>query len=191
MILALLALSATAASPIGGIGEPRVPAVRVRLAATSAVFASPREVRLQVTIENAGRDCYPILIDPSFQPVALNRPSLLLQLFLYDERQELVPMAKGFGSDLRGLRPSDLLLLNCGAFYGRYLDLSKPDWTYSLVKGAYRVRARVTCNLGTFMKSRRDLVRAVEGMVGLSPESVGYMLADWHAESDDVTFEVR
>jgi hypothetical protein len=191
MLLTGLVIIATGAQPVQPADESRPPAVRVRLATTAPVFAAPSEVRIQVAVENVGSECYPVLIDPVFQPIEVNRPSMLLQLLVYDEAQRLVPIGKGIGSDLRGLKASDLLVLNCSAFYGRYLDLSRPDWPYNLVKGTYRVRARVTSHVGTFVKRKPDLLAAVEKMVGLSSNSVAHMLADWMAESNEVVFEVR
>lgn len=191
MLSIVLAVVAAVTETVRPIDKPLAPAVQVRLAAGSPVFAGASEVRLQLAIENVGSGCYPILIDPTFQPIESNRPSLLLHLSVYDVTQRVVPRQNAVGSDLRGFRASDLLVLNCGAFYGRYLDLAKPDWSYNLGRGTYRVRARVTSRVGSFVKRSPDLLGAIESAVGLSSKSVAHMLVDWMKESNDVVFEVR
>jgi hypothetical protein len=95
------------------------------------------------------------------------------------------------GSDVRGLRPEDLLVLNCGSLYGRYISLSKGDWQYALDPGRYSARAHVVSRVGSFVRSRPDLLETLQRLARLSRETVGYMLQDWSADSEDVRFEVR
>jgi hypothetical protein len=168
------------------------PAIRLRLESTRPVFPSPDDVELRITVENVGATCYPVYTDTSFLPSPVSqRPSTVLTLELRNDKGQRLEPQPSMGGDVRGVRPEDLLILNCGSLYGRYIPLSKGDWQYTLGPGRYSARARAVSRVGTFVRSKPQLFETLQRLVRLSRETVGYMLQDWSADSEDVRFEVR
>ena len=90
-----------------------------------------------------------------------------------------------------GLRPFDVLILDCGAIYGRYLPLVGGEWDYPLKKGRYRLRARIESTLGSFGRSRPDFVDRFQRDTKLPPDIVKQLFRDFTTESEAVLFEVR
>jgi hypothetical protein len=167
------------------------PTVHAILEATAAVFASPGDIDLRVTVENSGASCFPIYIDPSIQPGSTaDRPGTVLRLDISDENGTRVGPSNRIDADVRGLRTSDLLVLNCGSYYGRHVWPAKADWGYKLGPGRYRARVQLQSRVGTFVRGRPALLKELVESIRLGPKTVGHMLQDWSSESDEVRFEV-
>jgi len=165
---------------------------RVILQPSAMVFDSGSDVEIRLTVENTGHTCLPIFIDPSFFPVASpHRPHMVVTFAVFDEEGRRIQATEKVKSTPRGLRAADLLVLDCNAFYGRYLHLSGGEWDYPIRRGRYRVRAKVESSLGTFTRSRADLRTNLQQATGLPVATLRELLRDFAVESDEVRFEVK
>jgi hypothetical protein len=173
-----------------GYGAPA--SISVKLEPTAQVFRSANEVAVRVTVENTGANCFPVYVDSTFHPVPWSqRPFLLLTFEMRNEHGTVVSTSNMPPSTQRGFRLDDLLLLECGAVYGRYVPLVPPsNWSYELGPGRYTIRARLESPMRTFMRKRTDLLHRLETQSPLSKGVIDETLRDWIATSETTEFEV-
>jgi hypothetical protein len=163
-----------------------------RLGLQDATFESGTDVEVRLTLENRGRPCLPIAIDPSLFPSASpHRPHTVVTFAVTDEDGRQVASSDRATSTPGGLRPADVLVLDCNGIYGWYIHLVGGEWDYPLKKGSYRIRARVSSALGTFVRDRPDFIREFQRETRLPMDALSSFFRDVTVESEEVVLEVR
>ena len=164
---------------------------RAVLAPTQPVFQSPDDVTLRLTLENSQEDCLGFFLDPLFSSIPTERrPVTLVRLTVTDEeKRDIVPTAQ-VDASVRRLGLHELVLLECGASYGRELPLARIPWSYSLKPGRYSARAHVEVSVGRFLEPR-GLLPSLQRLWGFTEEMSVGMTRDVSADSNEIEFEIR
>jgi len=164
---------------------------RAVLAPTRQVFQSPDDVTLRLILENSQVDCLAFFLDPLFSSIPTERrPVTLVRLTMSDDKgKELAPTAH-VDASIRRLGLHELILLECGASYGRELPLARMPWSYSFKPGRYHARAHVEVSVGRFLEPR-GLLASLQRLWGFTEEMNVGMTRDVSADSNEIEFEVR
>jgi len=163
--------------------------LEVRLQPAQAVFTSAIEVKLWLTLVNAGSGCVPLFVDPGFSvspsPV---RPLSEVTLFVFDHQgKRVVPRSK-VEADPTTMRPHEIILLGCGRSYGIEVVLVQIPWSYDLSPGRYTARTRVVVPVASFLKKRDAVAARLESL--WENINIGSFIRDAEGESADVRFTV-
>lgn len=129
---------------------------------------SPTDVRFRVGLENAGSPCKTLYVDPVMSAFALNdRPRTQLLLQLRQKKGPVKPSNKTFAPVSLGARPQDLMPLECGMFFGRYVHLSQFGFE-RLPPGRYEGKITLVSQVASFVASKAGYM---EGLMSVSGES--------------------
>ncbi len=93
-----------------------------------------------------------------------------------------------------GMRPryvvGDVMMLGCGASYGWYVVVGKPEWEYSLKPGTYRLRARIENRVRSFFEQHVAQLKTLVAATGIDKAELMLSLRDFSVTSNEITIEV-
>jgi hypothetical protein len=138
-----------------------------------AIVLSSRDVRFKIVIDNGRVPCSPFYVDRTLSAFLLaNRPRAQLLLVLRDHKgNQLTPPRKPNAGVALGARPEELLLIDCGMVFGRYIHITQFGWA-NLPRGTYVAELTLIADTRAFVDSRPGYVEALVRISGSTRSSV-------------------
>lgn len=167
--------------------------IEVEVQVEKEILSEGEPVRLRVTLDNGSDDCSWVAIDPFVVPDNCgNRPFTILQPEVTDVAGRavvLIPPPLGLAP---AFEPGDLLILDCGEFFGATVEISTAPaaWKARLPPGRYSARVIAVLRVGDFFDAHPELMRAEATRRFKSEDSLRSMLVNQVFRSEPVTFTV-
>lgn len=124
-----------------GAAEQRPQSLALRLDVDRSQTSLDR-IRVRVLLENDGSGCVAQVVDTYWSPFDLpSRGEALLTLDVQDANGRTVAPTAMYPPTVMAVTVDDLLVLDCGEVFGRYITFDRSFWQYELRPGRYTVRA--------------------------------------------------
>jgi hypothetical protein len=171
----------------------------------SETFPTPFDAVLRVTIGTTREPCAPAFISRNFAPTASDgRPISVIDLEIRNENDDLVERTRYQLDRSPVIVPSQIVMIGCGTFYGTEITLAddyagnlnesvyRDEWAYPLVKGKYRVRARLELNMHSFFEDNQQLFSEIAPFGANTPpwQAISFAFPEGVYYARESSFEV-
>jgi hypothetical protein len=189
-ILACLLVASTLQGE--GVAERDDPPTLLAFLDVPTAVQDREKVVVRVTIRQQGK-CAPQYIDSYFvSSRAVGRPGTVIQFSVIEafSGEPLMP-GKPPLLHLKGLSTDELVLLDCGRFFGDEIFLSDPEWKYVFRPGKYRVRASIRIDLQSYFADFPTVAKGLMAATGLSEAGLRNRTTPVTLQSNEIEFEVQ